>query len=94
MTTWQAIVIGTDLGGESAEDLAKVYIAAHIRDNASTVCGCKCKNNQWTLLLPQVDNLSALMRNIASPRRSSRQRKQYSLVSGENMCSSALMWRI
>ena len=80
MTTWQATVIDSDLGGESADDLARMDIAAHIRDNASL--GCKCKNNQWTLLLPQlaqVDNLSTLMRNIAST--SSRQRKQYSLVS-------------
>ena len=84
MTTWQAIGIDTDLGGESADDLARMDIAAHIRDNASI--GCKCKNNHWTLLLPQlaqVDNLSTLMRNIASSM-SSMQRKQYSLASGEN----------
>ena len=83
MTTWQAIGIDTDLGGESADDLARMDIAAHIRDNASI--GCKCKNNHWTLLLPQlaqVDNLSTLMRNIVSM--SSMQRKQYSLASGEN----------
>ena len=83
MTTWQAIGIDTDLGGESADDLARMDIAAHIRDNASI--GYKCKNNQWTLLLPQlaqVDNLSTLVRNIACT--SSRQRKQYSLASGEN----------
>ena len=79
MTTWQAIGIDTDLGAESADDLARI----DIRDNASV--GCKWKNNQWTLLLlqlAQVDNLNTLMRNIAST--SSRQRKQYSLVSGEN----------
>ena len=83
MTTWQATGIDTDLGGESADDLARMDTAAHIRDNASI--GCKCKNNQWTLLLPQlaqVDNLSTLMRNIASM--SSMQRKQCSLASGEN----------
>ena len=45
MTTWQAIVIGTDLGGESADDLARVHNAAHIRDNASTVCGASAKQS-------------------------------------------------
>ena len=64
MLTWRAIGIDTDLEGESANDLARVHIAAHIRDNASI--GSKCKNNQWTLLLPQVDDLFALMRNIAN----------------------------
>ena len=67
MTIWQAIGIDNDLGGESANDLARMDIAAHIRDNASI--GCNCKNNQWTLVLPQlaqVDNLCTLMRNIAS----------------------------
>ena len=52
MTTWQAIGIDTDLGGESADDLARMDIVAHIRDNANL--GFKCKNNQWTLLLPQL----------------------------------------
>ena len=89
MTTWQAIRIDTDLGGESANDLGRMDIAAHIRDNASI--GCKCKNNQWTLLLPQlaqVDNLSTLMRNIVST--SSRKRKQYSLASEENCVQDGL----
>ena len=90
MKTWQAICIDTDLGGESADDLARVHIAAHIRDNA--IIGCKCKNNQWILLLSQVYNLSALMRNIANI--SSRQRTQYSLVSGADVYRWALVWEI
>ena len=42
MTTWQAIGIDTDLGGESADELTRMDIAAYIRDNASI--DCKCKN--------------------------------------------------
>ena len=92
MTTRQAIGNDTELGGESA-NFARMDIAAHILDNASI--GCKCKNNQWTLLLPQlaqVNNLSTLMRNIAST--SSRQQKQYSLTSGLTVCRWALVWEI
>eukprot|EP00117_Sycon_ciliatum_P047442 scpid25144/ scgid33885/ len=61
------------------------WTSLHISGTMPVTIGCKCKNNQWTLLLPQlaqVDNLSTLMRNIASM--SSMQRKQYSLASGEN----------
>ena len=92
MTTQQAIGNDTELGGESA-NFARMDIDAHILDNASI--GCKCKNNQWTLLLPQlaqVNNSSTLMRNIAST--SSRQQKQYSLTSGLTVCRWALVWGI
>ena len=89
MTTCQAIGMGTDFGGESANDLPRVHMAAYIWDSIASV-GCKCKNNQWTVLFPQVDYLSPVMRNIANT--SSRQRKQFSLASGENRVQVDGLW--